>query len=443
MTEARHAREEGSVPIQRASGKEGCLMKSLFPYAIVVLSAALFQGGTVSGQAASGPAVLDDWGKRFVSLGTSVGENALRTQVRTTIVQLAMFDAVNAVLDGPYRPFASKPPSPAGASPDAAAIRAAYVIARSEFPTRIATIDSAYAASIATVLATPEAIAAGIVVGEAAANAVLVARAGDHRNDPDQAGYTPGSGPGVWTPTPPAFANPQTPFLQFVTPFGYDDPTRFRPHGPPPLHSRKYALDYNESKEVARVTDTSRTAEQSATALFWSPSASALWSANVRSLAGSMDLLTAARFEAIGIASVTNSLIAVWDAKFTYMFWRPITAIQAGDTDGNKRTEADAAWAPFITTPSHPEYPAAHTTVGAGALAFYTEWFGTDEFPLAFTGNAGAIRHYTSVAEIHAEEGNARVWGGMHWRNSTEVGTELGRRVGRYTARHLLEPLDD
>jgi hypothetical protein len=177
--------------------------------------------------------------------------------------------------------------------------------------------------------------------------------------------------------------------------------------------------------------------------LFWSPSASALWSANIRSLASSMDLLSAARFEAIGIAAVTNSLIACWDAKFTYMFWRPVTAIQAGDTDGNRRTEADPVWTPFITTPSHPEYPAAHTTVGAGALAFYTEWFESDEFPLAFKGSGGTVRNYTSVAAIHAEEGNARVWGGMHWRNSTEVGSALGRRVGRYTARHLLKPLDD
>ena len=392
---------------------------------------------------AAGAAVLDDWGNRFTSLGASVPENALRTQIRTTIAQLAMFDAVNAVLDGPYRPFASKPPSPCGASPEAAAIRAAYIVARNEFPTKTATIDSAYNASIAVVPAGPGAIADGILVGEAAANAVLAVRVGDHRNDPDLVGYTPGSGPGVWIPTPPAFANPQTPFLQFVTPFGYDDPARFRPHAPPTLGSRKYTADYNESKDLGRATDTNRTAEQSATALFWSPSASALWSANIRSVASSMDFLTAARFEAIGIAAVTNSLIAVWDAKFTYMFWRPVTAIQAGDTDSNKKTDPDSAWTPFIVTPSHPEYPAAHTTVGAGALGFYTAWFKTHRFPLAFTGNAGAVRYYTSVAEIHAEEGNARVWGGMHWRNSTEAGTALGRRVGRYTARHLLKPLDD
>jgi hypothetical protein len=387
--------------------------------------------------------VLDFWGTQFTSLGALVPENPLRTQVRTTIAQMAMFDAVNAVLDGPYRPYASKPPSPAGASPEAAAIHAAYIVALNEFPTRTLEIDGAYQQSIGRVPASPEAIASGVMVGEAAANEVLAARVGDHRNDPELEGYTPGSGPGVWSPTPPAFANPQTPFLQFVRPFGYHDPRRFRPHPPPALDRRTYTIDYNEIKDLGRATDTNRTAEQSATALFWSPSASALWTANVRSLAGSMDLLTAARFEALGIASVTNALIACWDAKYTYMFWRPVTAIGAGDTDGNPDTEPDAAWTPFLVTPSHPEYPAAHTAVGASVLGFYTMWFGTDRFPLAFKGNGGAVRSYTSVDEIHAEEGNARVWGGMHFRHSTEVGTRLGSRIGRYTATHLLEPLDD
>jgi len=398
------------------------------------------QGAPVS---LTGSALLDDWGNRFTALGASVPENSLRTQVRTTIAQLAMFDAINAVLDGPYRPFASKPASLVGASPEAAAIRAAYIVALNEFPSKAATIESAYSASIAVVSGSPDAIADGIAVGEAAAYGVLAARVGDHRNDPELEGYTPGSGPGAWSPTPPAFANPQTPFLRFVTPFGYDDPARFRPHAPPALDSRTYTADYNESKDVGRATDTSRTPEQSATALFWSPSASALWSANVRSLASSMDLLTAARFEAIGISAVTNSLIAAWDAKYAYMFWRPVTAIRAGDTDGNSATEPDQAWTPFIPTPSHPEYPAAHTTVGAGALGFYTVWFDNDEFPLAFKGNLGAVRFYTSVAEIHAEEGNARVWGGMHWRHSTEVGTAVGSKVGKYTATHLLKRLDD
>src|SRR5947208_6560011 len=172
----------------------------------------------------TGPALLDDWGNRFASLGASVPENSLRTQVRTTIGQLAMFDALNAVLDGPYRPFASKPASAAGASPEAAAIRAACIVALNEFPTKTAAIESAYNASIAAVPASPEAIADGILVGEAAAYAALAARVGDHRNDPDLEGYTPASGPGVWVPTPAAFANPQTPFLRFVQPIGYEDP---------------------------------------------------------------------------------------------------------------------------------------------------------------------------------------------------------------------------
>jgi hypothetical protein len=423
------------------------LARTPFPFVLVVMLATIGFTEQLAAQVpvanSTGPAVLDEWGNRFASLGASMPESALRTQIRTTIAQLAMFDAVNAVLDGPYRSFASKPWSAPGASPEAAAIRAAYIVAVNEFPTKTATIDSAYETSIAGVSASGEAIANGIAVGEAAAYAVLAARVVDHRSDPELEGYTPGGGPGVWIPTPPAFASPLTPFLQFVTPFGYDDPTRFRPDPPRALDRRAYAIDYREVMDLGRATATSRTAEQSATALFWSPSASALWSANVRSLAGGMDLLTAARFEAIGIASVTNALIACWDAKYTYMFWRPVTAIRAGDADGNSGTEPDPAWTPFIATPSHPEYPAAHTTVGASVLAFYTLWFGTDRFQLAFKGNGGEVRYYTSVGEIHAEEGNARVWGGMHWRRSTEVGTALGRRVGMYTAGHLLRRLDD
>jgi hypothetical protein len=152
-----------------------------------------------------------------------------------------------------------------------------------------------------------------------------------------------------------------------------------------------------------------------------------------------MDILTGARFEALGYASIANALITAWDSKFNYMFWRPVTAIRAGDTDGNPRTEADPEWTPFIVTPSHPEYIAAHSTVGASTTAFYTVWFGTDRFRLDFKGTGGAVRHYESVHDIHTEESNARVWGGMHWRHSTEVGTRVGTRVGHYTATHLLK----
>jgi hypothetical protein len=408
---------------------------------VIALSAAWAPAQSSTSESLSGVAVLDEWGDHITLLGVAVRENALRTQVRTTIAQLAMFDAVNAALDGNFEPFASKPAAAPGASPEAAAIGAAYTVALYEFPSQVETIDTAYANSIAGLSASQEEIEAGIAVGEAAANAVLAKRDGDNRNLPDLTGYTPASGPGVWIPTPPAFAAPQTPFLQFVTPFGYDDPARFRPVAPPALESRTYLADYLEIKDYGALNSSSRTTDQSATALFWSGSASALWRANVRSLAASMDILTGARFEALGSAAVMNALIATWDSKFHYMFWRPVTAIRAGDTDGNPYTEADPDWTPFIVTPTHPEYIAAHSTVGASTTGFYTVWFGTDHFPLDFKGTGGTVRHYESVEEIHAEESNARVWGGMHWRHSTEVGTRIGTRVGHYTATHLLKPL--
>jgi hypothetical protein len=390
---------------------------------------------------ASAIAVLDEWGTRITSLGVAVRENALRTQVRTTIAQLAMFDAVNAALDGPFTPFASKPAAAPGASAAAAAISAANIVALHEFPSQTAMIEEAYANSIARIAAGLPEIEAGVAIGEAAAHKALAQRDGDNRNLPDLLGYTPASSPGVWVPTPPMFVAPQTPFLEFVRPFGYDDPARFRPIAPPPLESHKYLADYLEIKDYGAFNSPSRTAEQSATALFWSGSASALWTANVRSLAASMDILTGARFEALGIAAITNALIATWDSKFHYMFWRPVTAIRAGDTDGNPYTEADPEWTPFIATPAHPEYIAAHSAVGAATTGLYAVWVGTDHFPLNFTGTGGTVRHYESVDEIHAEESNARVWGGMHWRHSTAVGTRIGTRIGHYTATHLLKPL--
>ena len=392
--------------------------------------------------ALTGSAPLDEWGNRFTAYGNLVNENPLRTQVRTTIAQLAMFDAVNAALGKPYVPFALKSPPAPGASPEAAAISAAYFVALTEFPSLTPAIENDFNTSISLVAASPEAKDLGISVGRDAAKAVLDARENDNRNLPDLVGYTPGTGPGVWVPTSPTVPNPQTPFLQFVTPFGYEESSRFRPAPPPALGSRTYTMDYNEVKEFGRLSRSQRTEEQSDTAKFWSPSASLLWSNNIRSRAGSMDLLTAARFEAIGIAAVTNALIACWDAKFTYMFWRPVTAIRAGDTDGNPETEQEADWTPFIVTPSHPEYPAAHTTVGASVLGFYTVWLGTDQFDLEFKGQNGQVRKYTSVKQVQDEEGNARVWGGMHWRNSTVVGSAVGSKVGKYTATHLLKPLD-
>jgi hypothetical protein len=407
----------------------------------IAVSGAWAPQPSVTTECLSGVAVLDYWGNRITTFGQTVREDGLRTQVRTTIAQFAMFDAVNAVLDGSFEPFASKPEAVPGASAEAAAIAAAYIVARHEFLSLADTIDAEYAHSMVCLSANPEAREAGVTVGELAANAVLAKREGDNRNLSDLIGYLPSSGLGVWMPTPPGFGMPQVPFLQFVTPFGYDDPARFRPSAPPALERHTYSADYLEIKDYGAFNSPSRTAEQSATAIFWSGSASRLWSANVRSLAASMDILTGGRFEALGMAAITNALITAWDAKFHYMYWRPVTAIRAGDTDGNPYTQGDPEWAPFLTTPSHPEYIAAHSTVGAATTGFYAVWCGSDHYPLDFKGTDGSIRHYESAGDVHAEESNARVWGGMHWRHSTEVGTRIGTRIGHYTATHLLKPL--
>jgi hypothetical protein len=394
-------------------------------------------------QSLSGIAVINSWGNQIATWGTQVPENALRTTVRIEIAQLAMFDAVNAALDGPYEPFASRPSHNPGASAEAAAVRAAYVVASNEFPTLQASIDSFYASSVAGLGGSQQEIDDGLAVGQVAGEQLLIARANDNRNIPDQTGYVPGTAPGYWRPTPGGTTNPQTPFLRFVTPFGFDDPARFRPIAPPSLISQTYTDDYNEIKDVGSATNTSRTAAQSATAQFWSGSASGLWIANARTVAGSMDILTGARFEGLAIGAITNNLITTWDSKYEYMYWRPVSGIREGANDGNIFTTGDPTWTPFITTPSHPEYLCAHCTGGAAALGVYAYWYGTDTFPLDFKGTGGATRHYENIDAIHEEESNARVWGGMHWRHSTEVGTRVGNRVGHYTATHMLKDLSE
>jgi hypothetical protein len=390
-------------------------------------------------QGLTGVQVLDAWAAQFVARGASAPENALRTQVRIAIVQFAMFDAVNAALAGPYEGFASNPTSEVGASADAAAARAGYIVALNEFPTQTTAVTTFYNNLLAGISDTPENIAAGLAVGEVAADAVLDARANDGRNAADQTGYNPCTGPGCWVPTPGGTALPQTPFLSQVTPFGWEDPSRFRPIAPPKLTSETYTRDYIEIKDVGSQTNTSRTAEQSATATFWSGSASATWIANVRSLAQAMDPLSAARFEALGVASAMNGLLAAWDSKFHYNYWRPVTAIRAGASDGNDETDGDPTWLPFIVTPSHPEYVAAHTAVGGATTGFYEVYFGTSDFAFDFRGAGNLVRHYDSIPQVREEEGNARVWGGMHWRNSTEIGSRVGKRLGHYTATHLLK----
>ena len=227
------------------------------------------------------------------------------------------------------------------------------------FPAQAADLEAKYAASLA---ALPDDVAKvnGIAVGHQAASGILTARAHDGRD----AGviYTPGLGPAVWVPTPPAFLAAQAPETPFVQPFALHSASQFRPEAPFGLASEDWARDYNEVKAFGSAVGSSRNAEQTDIARFWSDNPPLQWNRAWRalSMAEGLGLADNARYFAMLSTASADALIACWDAKSHYNFWRPVTAIRAGDSDGNLDTAPDATWIGLIVTPNHPEYPAAH-----------------------------------------------------------------------------------
>jgi hypothetical protein len=217
---------------------------------------------------------------------------------------------------------------------------------------------------------------------------------------------------------------------------------QFRPGPPPGLTSDIWARDYNEIKAVGAKTSTSRTPEQTAIAQFWEATAPAVYWPVARSVAAApgRDPVENARFLAAAAMAMDDALIAVFDAKYAYNFWRPITAIRNGDLDGNETTARDPGWMPFIDTPMHPEYPCAHCIVSASLGAVLAAEIGrgpTPQLSSASSTAGGAVRTWPTVSAFVQEVALARIYDGVHYRYSTEVGTAMGQKVGELAANKL------
>jgi hypothetical protein len=217
---------------------------------------------------------------------------------------------------------------------------------------------------------------------------------------------------------------------------------QFRPAAPPSLTSATWTRDYNEIKALGAKNSTQRTPEQTAIARFWEATAPAVYWPVVRSVATApgRDVTDNARLLAVAGMAMDDALIAVFDAKYAYNFWRPVTAIRNGDLDGNDATERDPGWTPFIDTPMHPEYPCAHCIVSASLGAVLEAEIGAGPVPRLSSASAtaaGAVRTWTSVGDFVQEVALARIYDGVHYRNSTEVGTAMGKRIGELAARSL------
>src|SRR5262245_60153198 len=282
--------------------------------------------------AAAGIDPITEWSITASSAATASAMAPLRTPITFAILHLAMYDAVNAI-GGDRKPYMVTVNVSQPASAEAAAVEAGYRILLAEFPGQQSMLESKYNELRAGV---PDSAAKsnGAAVGNAVARQLLALRANDGRNVTIP--YVPGSGPGAWVPTPPGFLAATTAFLARVTPFTMNGPSQFRPSGPPEMGSTRWAADYNEVKAYGPKSGSSRSDEQTSTALFWEPLAGTVWPATIRRMARehSFDLATSARFQAASFAAFADGLIACWDAKFHFNSWRPVTAIQQGDTDG-------------------------------------------------------------------------------------------------------------
>ena len=345
------------------------------------------------------------------------------------IVQVSVFDAVNTITRR-YPALRTKITASPGASVDAAVAAATRTALAKLIPAEQAAIDADYQAALKTIADGP-AKADGIAVGEQAAAAVVAACADDGAVAPNT--YRHHTSPGVYVPT----TFPAVPHWGKRKPWVMARGDQFRPGPPPSLTSETWKRDFDEIRAVGGKTSTRRTPEQTAIAQFWEATKPLVYWPVARSVAKTTgrDASDNARLLALAAMAMDDALIAVFDAKYTYNFWRPVTAIRNADGDAR-----DPAWMPFIDTPMHPEYPCAHCIVSAALGAVLQAELGSSPAPVLTSASptaGGAVRTWTSVADFAQEVAVARIYDGVHYRNSTEVGAAMGKKIGELVARSV------
>jgi hypothetical protein len=383
--------------------------------------------------------VVTDWNIRS---GEIVSDAKLLTPPASrtlAIVHTAMYEAANAITKR-YPASGLRLDAAQGASVDAAVAAAARATLVSLLPSQSAAIDSAYQASL---IKMPDGVGtrAGIALGERAAAAILAVCAEDGAAAPES--YRPITTAGVYVPT----AIPAVPQWPQRKPWLMTSPAQFRPGVPPKLSSEVWARDYNEIKALGGRNSTQRNAAQTEIARFWEATLPPIYYGLVRSVANvpGRDVTQNARLFAAVTQAMDDALIAVFDAKYYYNFWRPVTAIRNGDIDGNDATERDPSWTPFIDTPMHPEYPCAHCIVAGAVGTVLQAAVGSGPMPVLTTTSPtakGAARSWKTVEEFMQEVANARIYDGVHYRNSTEVGLAMGRQVGALAVAKFMQRPD-
>lgn len=421
---------------------------------VVVLSNAAFAQNAVT-----------IWSKIAAQAAVTAKSTPGMTGIFLAYSDIAAFSAVNAIHPR-FRPYAGiQPVAPPDASESAAVAAAIHDVLAHYFPSQAASdpnatppfvgLDELYASYLASLTDNPAAVIDGVSVGQQAAAALLALRANDGISGVSTYEFqTPG--PGIYQPTPPfPYPGPQTPWIANMTPFTMSTPSQFLPEeGPTPLWSEEWADDYRRTKTWGSLTNSPRSPEQTTIGLFWVPNAGPPYSGMLADLAAThaLNVLDTARLYAMTFTAYGDAVIGCLNAKYHFNFWRPVTAIQEGDTDGNPDTIADPSWLPLATTPNHPEYPAAHGCVTAAVTSVIAVYFGTKNVTLKVTatyaippalggGTKTETRTFGSTKDLLNEVQVARIYGGMHFHHSIIEGTVLGQKVARQLFKNYFQPL--
>ncbi len=360
---------------------------------------------------------------------------AMRT---IALMHIAMFEAVNAI-EPRYQPFHGAPKPKVDASQDAAAASAAATVLTRLYPESAPKVKEALDRSLAAV-PDGEAKIRGIKLGEESAHSIIELRAKDGYGTPNA--FRPVTQPGVYTQT---MITVGWDFIK-MTPFAMNSPEQFRPPPPIALASEEWAKNYNEMKDIGEKNSTKRTPRQTENARFWLtviPLSNQPLARHV-AIARNMSVVDTARFMSLVSMAEVDALIAVFDAKYHYTFWRPITAIRNGDIDGNPGTEPVATWQPIDITPMHPEYPCAHCILSGAVASVIATTLGTEEIPevsLTSPTAPGVTHKFANVRDFNKEAEEGRIAAGFHWRFSTVVGSDMGWKIGANTVQNCMQPL--
>jgi hypothetical protein len=430
-----------SAAVTSTRGRHISSRLRLFACAVVLLVTFLGVASSATAETTVGakdPSVISDWNALAVTTFSADPTKAPQeTPLYMGFVQAAVYDAVVGI-DGRYEPYRFDARAPRRTSVQAAAVAAAHKVLVTYSPYAQANLDAAYAMSLAQI-PDGKAKTRGIAFGTLAADNLIAMRANDGRNAPVLFNQPPTSG--VWRPTPPAFLPMAVPWMGSVTPLLLRSGAQFGEPGPPPaLTSARYTRDFDEVKALGSATSTARTPEQTNTALFFSGNAAVQFNAALRDqmTVRHLDIVDAARMFAAVDMSEADAIISVWHAKYLYGFWRPITAINLADTDGNPATTADPNWTPLLTTPPYPDYVSGYAGLTGAFTQALQDALDTRHLQATLTSTAvpGAVRSYDSGMSLRNDVVDARVWLGIHFRTADTGGVDMGRRVADWILDH-------